>query len=128
VCIALQRAQEVEKAEPKIAYYCRMYALEQVGAPGALLGAGPVWLPVPDGVGWWTAPSSDAVHTPPSAPSAHPSIPPVSAVQGLEIKSGRAPEITGLLQALMGKLEKDKAVLQVGGRGAPVRGHSQWCC
>jgi len=31
-CIAtpvLQRAQEVEKAEPKIAYYCRMYALEQ---------------------------------------------------------------------------------------------------
>jgi hypothetical protein len=43
----------------------------------------------------------------------------------VEIKSGRAPEITGLLQALMGKLEKDKAVLQVGGRRASVRGHSQ---
>lgn len=61
----VQRAQEVEKAEPKIAYYCRMYALEQ----------------------------------------------------GLEIKSGRAPEITGLLQALMGKLEKDKAVLQLDSKG-----------
>lgn len=54
-----------------------------------------------------------------------PPSPPASAVQGLEIKSGRAPEITGLLQALMGKLEKDKAVLQVGGRRASVRGHSQ---
>lgn len=26
----LQRAQEIERAEPKVAYYCRMYALEQV--------------------------------------------------------------------------------------------------
>lgn len=31
---ATQRAGEVEKAEPKIAYYCRLYAVEQVGGPG----------------------------------------------------------------------------------------------
>ncbi|PSC68533.1 vacuolar sorting-associated VTA1-like protein [Micractinium conductrix] len=33
--------------------------------------------------------------------------------QGLSLK-GRAPEITALLEALMGKLEKDKAVVQLG--------------
>ena len=30
-----QRAEEIEKVEPKIAYYCRMYAVEQVRAIGA---------------------------------------------------------------------------------------------
>lgn len=33
-----QRAQEIERAEPKVAYYCRMYALEQVR------GVHPAWL------------------------------------------------------------------------------------
>ncbi|KAL4437362.1 hypothetical protein ABPG75_004501 [Micractinium tetrahymenae] len=61
----VQRAQEVEKAEPKIAYYCRMYALEQ----------------------------------------------------GLELRRDvRAPEITALLEALMGKLEKDRAVVLLGNK------------
>ncbi len=32
----LQRAQEIERAEPKVAYYCRMYALEQVGVQQGL--------------------------------------------------------------------------------------------
>jgi hypothetical protein len=31
----LQRADEVQKAEPKIAYYCRLYAVEQVGGRSA---------------------------------------------------------------------------------------------
>lgn len=62
----VQRAQEVEKAEPKIAYYCRMYALEQ----------------------------------------------------GLDIsREVRAPEITALLEALMGKLEKDREIVQLGSKG-----------
>ncbi|KAI7837162.1 hypothetical protein COHA_008956 [Chlorella ohadii] len=61
----LQRAQEIERAEPKVAYYCRMYALEQ----------------------------------------------------GLDIpKTTRAPEITGLLEVLMGKLEKDRAAVTLGAR------------
>ncbi len=29
-CDAAQRAQEVEKVDPKVAYYCRLYAIEQV--------------------------------------------------------------------------------------------------
>ena len=31
----MQRADEVEKSEPKIAYYCRMYALEMVRPAGS---------------------------------------------------------------------------------------------
>ena len=31
VAFAAQRADEVGKVEPKVAYYCRMYAVEQVG-------------------------------------------------------------------------------------------------
>lgn len=35
-------------------------------------------------------------------------------MQGLEIPKGvRTPEIGGVLEAVMGKLEKDRAVLQV---------------
>lgn len=30
-CYAAQRADEIGKVEPKVAYYCRMYAVEQVG-------------------------------------------------------------------------------------------------
>ena len=28
---ALQRAQEMDRTDPKLAYYCRMYAIELVG-------------------------------------------------------------------------------------------------
>ena len=31
-CPTLQRADEVNKVDPKVAYYCRMYAIEQVRA------------------------------------------------------------------------------------------------
>ena len=30
---SLQRADEVNKVDPKVAYYCRMYAIEQVMSP-----------------------------------------------------------------------------------------------
>lgn len=40
----LQRAQEVERAEPKVAYYCRMYALEQASRAAVLCCAAP-WRP-----------------------------------------------------------------------------------
>lgn len=31
--LPLQRADEVSKVDPKVAYYCRMYAIEQVSQP-----------------------------------------------------------------------------------------------
>lgn len=33
----LQRAEEIDSLNPKVAYYCRVYAIEQVGEPGAHL-------------------------------------------------------------------------------------------
>ncbi len=30
---SVQRADEVNKVDPKVAYYCRMYAIEQVMTP-----------------------------------------------------------------------------------------------
>lgn len=37
----MQRAQEVEKADPKVAYYCRMYAVEQVCTLATLQNSAP---------------------------------------------------------------------------------------
>lgn len=44
----MQRAQEVQAADPKVAYYCRLYAVDQVGGRcggGGALGLG-------QAVGW----------------------------------------------------------------------------
>jgi hypothetical protein len=30
-CVLEQRAEEIQAVQPKVAYYCRLYALEQVG-------------------------------------------------------------------------------------------------
>eukprot|EP00887_Chlorella_sp_A99_P003832 scaffold11.g3832.t1 len=60
----LQRAQEIEKAEPKVAYYCRFYAVDQA-----------------------------MVHIP---------------------RQERAKEISGLIGALLTKMEKDKQGLALG--------------
>ena len=39
VCV-LQRAQEIQKVDPRVAYYCRMYALEEVRLTATVVYAG----------------------------------------------------------------------------------------
>lgn len=76
---SLQRADEIAKMEPRVAYYCRMYAVEQVYPLACLCHRG-----------------ISALHAPT-----------IAALQGMALPN-RAPEITQVIIALMAKLESDK--------------------
>jgi vacuolar protein sorting-associated protein VTA1 len=98
VCVFFsQRADEIAKIDPKVAYYCRMYAVEQVRAVRkqqmCSLKHSNLCVDLSGGE---------------------------LCLQGLALPN-RSPQIDGVLSALLAKLEKDKASVNCG------PGDQQYC-
>ena len=87
-----QRADEIAKLDPKVAYYCRLYAVQQVHFVSICDATAAFFLEEGD----------DCL----------PGGFEVKCVQGIALEN-RAPEVNGVLEALMERLEKDKPMVQV---------------
>ena len=94
----------MQKADPKVAYYCRLFAVERVRASGAARARAPAADAAAD------AAQAAARRAPVTLLAA----PPAALPQALEFPK-MTPEIRGVVESIFPKLETDKKALQVGG-------------
>ncbi len=113
----MQRAQEIQKADPKVAYYCRLYGVEQVRSARPQRS---IWSSFLCSTSYVThlLTTCDAI---------------TSHAQAPKIEK-RAKEINGLLVSAMGQMEKEKphlaldkendrcACMRMGDTGATAQG------